>query len=190
MTPASATALDARGARRRFLLLRGVRWLPTGLLIPVLVLLLLDRGLTLGQIGLVTAAQGLVVMLLELPTGALADALGRRRVLLGAIGAEAAAVALLIVADSLPAFVVVFAVQGVYRALDSGPLDAWYVDTAQAAEPDADIERGLATAASCSAWPSARVRSPAAAWSRSGRLAVSTPWCCRYWPVSSSSWCI
>ncbi len=144
MTPASATVLDAREARRRFLLLRGVRWLPTGLLIPVLVLLLLDRGLTLGQIGLVTAAQGLVVMLLELPTGALADALGRRRVLLGAIGAEAAAVALLIVADSLPALVVVFALQGVYRALDSGPLDAWYVDTAQAADPDADLERGLA----------------------------------------------
>lgn len=28
--------------------------------------------------------------------------------------------------------------------MDSGPLDAWYVDTAQAADPDADIERGLA----------------------------------------------
>jgi len=83
VTPTGATALDARGARRRFLLLRGLRWLPTGLLIPVLVLLLLERGLTLGQIGLVAAAQGLVVMLLELPTGALADALGRRRVLLG-----------------------------------------------------------------------------------------------------------
>ena len=144
MTPTAAAALDAHEARRRFLLLRGLRWLPTGLLIPVLVLLLLERGLTLGQIGLVTAAQGLVVMLLELPTGALADALGRRRVLLGAILAEAAAVALLVVADSLPALVVAFALQGVYRALDSGPLDAWYVDTAQAADPDADIERGLA----------------------------------------------
>jgi MFS family permease len=144
VTPAAPTALDAPGARRRFLLLRGLRWLPTGLLIPVLVLLLLERGLTLGQIGLVTAAQGLVVMLLELPAGALADALGRRRVLLGAISAEAAAVALLIVADSLPALVIVFALQGVYRALDSGPLEAWYVDTAQAADPHADIERGLA----------------------------------------------
>lgn len=144
MTPSAAPALDAHRARRRFLLLRGLRWLPTGLLIPVLVLLLLERGLTLGQIGLVTAAQGLVVMLLELPTGALADALGRRRVLLAAIGAEAAAVALLVVADSVPTLLVVFALQGVYRALDSGPLDAWYVDTAQAADPRADIERGLA----------------------------------------------
>jgi MFS family permease len=141
--PTGGTALDSYGARRRFLLLRGLRWLPTGLLIPVLVLLLLERGLSLGQIGLVTAAQGLVVMLLELPTGALADALGRRRVLLGAVSVEAAAVALLVVADSLSAMVVVFALQGVYRALDSGPLDAWFVDTAQAADQDADIERGL-----------------------------------------------
>lgn len=144
MTPTGGTWLDARGARRRFLLLRGVRWPPAGLLIPVLVLLLLDRGLSLGQIGLVAAAQGLVVMLLELPTGALADALGRRRVLLAGIGAQAAALVLLIVSASLPALVVVFVLAGVYRALDSGPLDAWYVDTAQAADPDADIERGLA----------------------------------------------
>ena len=144
VTPTGAPALGPGEVRRRFLLLRGLRWLPTGLLIPVLVLLLLERGLTLGQIGLVTGAQGLVVMLLELPTGALADALGRRRVLLAAIAAEAAAVALLVVADSLAALVVVFALQGVYRALDSGPLDAWYVDTAQAADPHADIERGLA----------------------------------------------
>ena len=144
MTPTPAAALDSLGAQRRFLLLRGLRWLPTGLLIPVLVLLLLDRGLSLAQIGLVTAAQGFVVMLLELPTGALADALGRRRVLMAAVSAEIAAVALLVVADNLPALFVVFALQGVYRALDSGPLDAWYVDTAQAADPDADIERGLA----------------------------------------------
>jgi hypothetical protein len=35
---------------------------------------------------------------------------------------------------------------GVYRALESGPLDSWYVDTAQAVDPDADIERGLSRA--------------------------------------------
>lgn len=138
------TALGAAQVRRRFLLLRALRWLPTGLLIPVLVLLLLQRGLTLGDIGLVTAVQGLVVLFLELPTGGLADALGRRPVLLLAAVIEAGAVALLVVADTVPLLVVVFALQGVYRALESGPLDAWYVDAAQAADPDADIEGGLA----------------------------------------------
>ena len=33
--------------------------------------------------------------------------------------------------------------QGIFRALDSGPLDSWYVDAVLAADPDADLERGL-----------------------------------------------
>ncbi|MDP9443143.1 MAG: MFS transporter, partial [Actinomycetota bacterium] len=136
--------MTADSARRRFLLLRGLRWFPTGLLIPVLVLLLLDRGLSLGQIGLVTAAQGVMVLLLELPTGALSDAIGRRPVLLLATAFQLASLALLAAADSLGLLVVVFALQGVYRALESGPLEAWYVDTTQGADPDADIESGLA----------------------------------------------
>ncbi len=35
-------------------------------------------------------------------------------------------------------------IEGVFRALDTGPLESWYVDTAQAADPDVDIESGLA----------------------------------------------
>lgn len=136
--------LDATRVRRRFLILRTLRYLPTGLLVPVLILLLLDRGLSLAQVGLVTAAQGLMILLLELPTGGLSDVLGRRPVQLGAIVLSIGSIALFTVADSIGLLVLVCALQGVYRALDSGPLDAWYVDTAQAADPDADIERGLA----------------------------------------------
>jgi hypothetical protein len=54
------TALDVAAARRRYLLLIALRWLPTGLLIPVTVLLALSRGLTLTEIGLVFAIQVLV----------------------------------------------------------------------------------------------------------------------------------
>jgi MFS family permease len=135
--------LTVRQTTRRFLMLRALRWLPTGLLIPVVVLLLLERGLTLGQIGLVAAAQGVVVMLLELPSGGLADSFGRRRVLLLAAVFELAATSLLVVASTLPVLAVVFALQGIYRALESGPLDAWYVDAVQAADPEADIETGF-----------------------------------------------
>src|SRR4029453_6514103 len=78
----SMTALDARSARRRYLLLVALRWLPTGFLIPVTVLLALSRGLSLTQIGLVFSVQGLVVLALELPTGGLSDALGRRPTLI------------------------------------------------------------------------------------------------------------
>lgn len=118
--------------------------MPTGLLIPVLVLILLDRGFTLTQLGLIASVQGLVVLLLELPTGALADAVGRRPVLLVANVFLLASVALLVVADSVFLLGVSFALQGAYRALESGPLDAWYVDAAQAVDQNADIGRGFA----------------------------------------------
>lgn len=138
------SALDAARVRRRFLLLRGLRWLPSGLFIPVIILLMTDRGFSLTTIGVATAAQGLVVLLLELPTGGLADAVGRRPVLLGATAVDAASVLVFLLwGHSLALLMAVWALQGVYRALESGPLDAWYVDAALAADPDADIEAGL-----------------------------------------------
>lgn len=137
------TDLDSRTLLRRFLILRVTRWLPTGFLIPIFVLFLVDRGLTLTQIGLVTAAQGVGVMLLELPTGGLADAIGRRRVLLGANVFDLIALTLVLFSHSLLWFVVAFAMEGVYRALESGPLEAWYVDGVHVNQPGADVEKGL-----------------------------------------------
>ncbi len=137
------TALDTRSARRRYLTLVALRWLPTGLLIPVTVLLALSRGLSLTEIGLVFSIQGLVVLALELPTGGLTDALGRRPILILASLVGLVSLGLLYVADSVPLFAASVALQGVFRALDSGPLEAWYVDATLAADPRAEIEHGL-----------------------------------------------
>ena len=135
--------LDARGARRRYLSLVALRWLPTGLLVPVIVLLAMSRGLSVTEIGLVFAIQGLVVLVLELPTGGLSDALGRRPVLILASLVTLLALGVLYVADSVATFGVATFLMGIYRALDSGPLEAWFVDATLAADPDAEIEKGL-----------------------------------------------
>lgn len=58
---------------QRFLILLALRWIPTGLIIPVVALLPLERGLGLGELGTAMAAQGVAVLLLEIPSGALAD---------------------------------------------------------------------------------------------------------------------
>jgi MFS family permease len=137
------TTLDARAARRRYLVLIALRWLPTGLLIPIGVLLMLERGLSLTEIGLATSVQGFVVLALELPTGGLADSLGRRPVLIVAGVVGLLSLAVFYVADSVAMFAAAWFLQGVYRALDSGPLEAWYVDATLAADPDARIESGL-----------------------------------------------
>src|SRR4051794_10872120 len=142
--------LDARSVRTRYLLLVGMRWLPTGLLIPVTVLLALSRGLTLTEIGLVFSLQGLVVLVLELPTGGLSDALGRRPVLILATVVGIVSMALLFIADSVALFAAATILQGVYRALDSGPLEAWYVDATLAADPGAQMEHGLSAGSTVS----------------------------------------
>ncbi|MGI8822872.1 MAG: MFS transporter [Acidimicrobiia bacterium] len=140
------TELSAAAVHRRFLVLTAVRWFPVGLLLPVFVLLPLERGLTLAQFGLVASAQGFVVFALELPTGSLADTVGRRRVLLVASVVSIVSTAMYLVATSPALFMVAMVLQGIYRALDSGPLEPWYVDATLAADRDAGFERGLSGA--------------------------------------------
>ncbi|MDT0532030.1 MFS transporter [Micromonospora sp. DSM 115977] len=137
------SALTVRQIRRRYLVLYGLRWLPAGLLIPVMILLMQERGLSLSQIGLVVTAQGLIVLALELPTGGFADALGRKPVLVVAWVTCVISLVVFVVADSFWLFVLSWALQGVYRALDSGPLESWYVDATLAADPEAEYEPGL-----------------------------------------------
>jgi MFS transporter, DHA1 family, tetracycline resistance protein len=137
------SALSAVQAQRRFLLLHGLRWLPVGLLIPVSVLLPMERGLTIAEYGSIAAIQGITVMILELPTGGLTDALGRRPVLLLAGSVGVVSLAVFTFAGSFVFFAAYYLCQGIYRALDSGPLESWYVDAALAADDTADIETGL-----------------------------------------------
>ena len=69
-----------RSATRRLVGLTALRWLPVGLTTPITVLLAQARGLTLGEIGVLFTVHGVLIVTLELPTGGLADVLGRRPV--------------------------------------------------------------------------------------------------------------
>lgn len=140
------TPLSATAARRVFLLLHVTRWFPVGLVIGVLTLITLQRGMTVAQLGMILAAQGLVVLALELPTGGFADALGRRPVLLASGVVNLVSYTLFLAAHSFWLFVLAWGLQGVFRALDSGPLEAWYVDTAHADDPSVPVEKALSAA--------------------------------------------
>jgi MFS family permease len=137
--------LDGSAVRRRYLVLVALRWFPTGLLIPISVLFLLARGLTLVEIGLVSSVQGLVILFLELPTGGLSDALGRRPVLILSRVFGVVSLAIFVLANSVAVFALSRVLQGIFRALDSGPLEAWYVDATLAADPETRLESGLGT---------------------------------------------
>ena len=137
--------LTSTAARRAFLLLTFTRCFPSGLVIGVITLWFLERGLTISQALLAFSLQGIVVFLLELPSSGFADTFGRRPLLVTAAAVNLVASAALILADSFWTFVLAAGLQGLFRALDSGPLEAWYVDTVHATEPGADVDRALSS---------------------------------------------
>ena len=126
------------------------------------------------------AVGGFVSLVLELPTGGLADTIGRRPLLLVAGAVAIASTAVFVLADTAALFAVALVLQGVFRALDSGPLEAWFVDTVHAVDPAAPIERGL----SRSGADARRAPSPAAPSSAGSswdgiRSRRGVPWCRR-----------
>jgi MFS family permease len=138
--------------RSRFWLLAGLRWLPTGFIVPVAALLPLERGLTIAQLGAVMSVQGIVVLCLELPTGGFTDAVGRKPVFLASAVFAFGSYAVYALAEVPVAFVAANVLSGVFRALDSGPLNSWFVDAVHEDDEVADragtVARGLSGYAS------------------------------------------
>jgi MFS family permease len=131
------------GLVRRFAILSALRWFPIGLTIPVNILLMQARGLDLAAIGGLYAIYGIVTIALELPTGGLADVVGRRTVLVAASIATTASMLVAAVAQDAAWFALALMLGAVGRALGSGPLDAWYVDATHAVDPEASVRQGL-----------------------------------------------
>ncbi|QAY69827.1 MFS transporter [Xylanimonas protaetiae] len=135
--------MTVEAARRVFLTLTVTRWFPIGLVVSVTVLLMVERGLSVGQALTNMSFAGIVVFLLELPTSGIADAMGRKPLLVTAAALQVAVPVLYATAHSAVAFAVGAVVTGVFRALDSGPLTAWFVDTVHRTHPGADVDRTL-----------------------------------------------
>ncbi|MFI5837701.1 MFS transporter [Micromonospora sp. NPDC051300] len=94
------------------------------LLYPLYVLLFADTGLSVGQISSLFVLWSAAGILLEVPSGALADALSRRLLLCLAPLLAAAGFALWVLVPSYPAFAAGFLLWGAGGALRSGALEA------------------------------------------------------------------
>ena len=135
--------MTGRQLAHRYALLTGLRWFPIGLVLPVLVLIKEARGLDVATIGQVMAVYGITTVVLELPTGGLADVIGRRGVVVLSSLTTAAGLLVLALATNVPTMCAAMVLQGAGRALSSGPLTAWYVDAVHADDVHGDIQYGL-----------------------------------------------
>jgi MFS family permease len=117
-----------------------------GLTVAVVALALTDRGMDIFQISLLFGVYAITTMAMELPFGGLADNIGRKPVFLAAVVASLVSLVLFLSASGFYVLALSFAFIGFGRALRSGTLDAWFVETFKANAPNVDVQPALAKA--------------------------------------------
>jgi len=138
--------LTVRAVRARYYAITFLVWFATALPLALSVLLAQARGLSLFEVSVALGLYSLTIVLLEVPTGGLADAVGRKRVALLAFALAALYNVAFLLAFSFPMLLLAMVLYGVSRALSSGALDAWFVDALQAADANVDLQPALAGA--------------------------------------------
>jgi len=125
---------------------QSTHWFVIGLMFPVLVLVILDKGINIFQAGIAIAAYSATTIALEIPTGGMADIIGRKRVYVISLGfLFLAGLALLLSWDFLTVMTAVV-LNGAARALSSGTIDAWFVDEFKRRNPQGNLQESLARA--------------------------------------------
>lgn len=134
----------SRSLTLRYAALAGLLELAIALPMPVLVLHMTGRGLDLALIGLAFTVRALLVVALELPTGGLADAIGRRPIALASQFFTLASFVLLLFVTGPFTALAYALLQGIGSALHSGALDAWFVDELHRIDADVPLQPHLA----------------------------------------------
>ncbi len=142
----AALSVPARRHIRVFQIHQFLDRFAMGLTVAVVALALTDRGMDLLQISLLFGVYSLTTMAMELPFGGLADNIGRKPVFLGAVVASVISLVLFLSTRDFYVLALSFAFIGFGRALRSGTLDAWFVETFKAAAPNVDVQPALAKA--------------------------------------------
>lgn len=110
----------------------------------VIVLFIQGRGISLLEIGALVAMQAMTVVLLELPTGGLADVWGRKKVLLLAFAAGALSTAIFLMSNSFLSFAAAMLLSGACMALFTGTGEAMFVDWLKEVDPEVNLQSAMA----------------------------------------------
>ncbi len=129
---------------RTYMTLIGTYTLAASLIWSVNTLFLLDAGLNIAEVFVANAAFSVGMVIFEIPTGVVADTLGRRTsYLISVVILGVTTVLYLIAAElqaSLPTFVAVSVFMGLGFTFYSGALEAWLVDALQSVDSDRPLD--------------------------------------------------
>ena len=100
----------------------------TGLLTPVLSLALMDKGASLSNLSVILGLYALSVILLELPSGIMADVFGRKKTFVSSLFIFTLSFVLLLKGSGLLILCMAMMLYGLAKALSSGSFDALFID--------------------------------------------------------------
>lgn len=99
-----------------------------GLLTPILSLTLIDKGASLSNLSVILGIYALSVILLELPTGIMADVFGRKKTFILSLIIFTLSFSLLLIGRGFIILCIVMMLYGLAKALASGSFDALFID--------------------------------------------------------------
>lgn len=100
----------------------------TGIITPVISLLLIDKGATLSNLSLILGMYAFTVVILELPTGIIADVFGRKKSFCLSIVISIISFLILLFGKGFIILSIGMMFYGFNRALASGSFDAMFID--------------------------------------------------------------
>jgi MFS transporter, DHA1 family, quinolone resistance protein len=131
---------------RIYIINQTFHWLIAGLVFPVLILFILQKGLDIFEASLVLSGYSIATIALELPTGGLSDAIGRKRVYLLSLAVMFIGYVLIVLVDGFVLTFIAAAVLGAARALSSGSIEAWFIDEYTKFNANGNLQHALARA--------------------------------------------
>lgn len=136
---------EAASLVRRFYMYAGIYTLAASVIWGINTLFLLDAGLSVAEVFIVNSAFSVGTVLFEIPTGVVADTVGRRASFLASLAVLASSTLLYVWLAQLHAGPVPFALVSVVMGLGftfySGAMEAWVVDGVRQHGYDGDLDR-------------------------------------------------
>jgi len=117
-----------------------------GIFLPIITLLQLDKGRSLFDVGIAAGIYSGTVLIFELPTGNLADLIGRKVVFILSLISLLFSSIVFTFSDSIIHFGIGFMLFGLYRAMASGSMEAWYVDELKYIDNKINLQKYIAIA--------------------------------------------
>lgn len=100
-----------------------------GLLVPVLSLLLMDKGASLSNLSLIMGMYAVTVVVFELPTGIMADMVGRKKTFCISLAVSLMSSFVIFFGNGTVAICIGIVLQGLARAISSGSFEALFIDS-------------------------------------------------------------